>query len=72
MIMRKAIEKAGLEHKGYSLHSLRHTFATNMLNAGYFGDQFINFMTGREQGPDKGRHFGIAVDNKQQVQDTLV
>lgn len=22
-IMRKAIEKAGLEHKGYSLHSLR-------------------------------------------------
>lgn len=30
----------------------------------YFGDQFINFMTGRTQGPDKGRHFGIAVDDK--------
>jgi len=28
------IRKAGLEHKGYSLHSLRHTYATNMLNAG--------------------------------------
>ncbi len=30
----------------------------------YFGDQFINFMTGRTQEPDKGRHFGIAVDDK--------
>lgn len=30
----------------------------------YFGDQFINFMTGRTQGPDQGRHFGIAVDDK--------
>lgn len=26
--------RAGLEHKGYSLHSLRHTFATEFLNAG--------------------------------------
>jgi site-specific recombinase XerD len=34
MIMRKAIRQAGLEQRGYSLHSLRHTFATNMLNAG--------------------------------------
>ena len=32
--MKKAIQQAGLEQKGYSLHSLRHTFATNMLNAG--------------------------------------
>ena len=31
----------------------------------YFGDQFINFMTPRRQGPDEGRHFGIAVDDKQ-------
>ena len=31
----------------------------------YFGDQFINFMKGRCQGPDEGRHFGIAVDDKQ-------
>jgi len=30
----------------------------------YFGDQFINFMKGRSQGPDEGRHFGIAVDDK--------
>jgi catechol-2,3-dioxygenase len=30
----------------------------------YFGDQFINFMTGRTQAPDNGRHFGIAVDDK--------
>ncbi len=34
MIMKKAIRQAGLEQQGYSLHSLRHTFATNMLNAG--------------------------------------
>jgi len=26
--------KAGLDHKGYTLHSLRHTFATELLNAG--------------------------------------
>jgi integrase/recombinase XerD len=34
MIMSKAVQKAGLGQRGYSLHSLRHTFATNMLNAG--------------------------------------
>jgi len=30
----------------------------------YFGDQFINFMRGRSQAPDEGRHFGVAVDDK--------
>lgn len=30
----------------------------------YFGDQFINFTLGRNQGPDEERHFGIAVDDK--------
>ena len=34
MIMHKAVQRVGLGNKGYSLHSLRHTFATNMLNAG--------------------------------------
>jgi integrase/recombinase XerD len=34
MKMKDALQNAGLETKGYSLHSLRHTFATNMLNAG--------------------------------------
>ena len=34
LVMKKAIEAAGLTGKGYSLHSLRHTFATDMLNAG--------------------------------------
>ena len=34
LVMRNYLKKAGLDHKGYSLHSLRHTFATNMLNAG--------------------------------------
>jgi integrase/recombinase XerD len=27
------LEKAGLSHKGYTLHALRHTFATEVLNA---------------------------------------
>jgi len=33
-IMKKATQQTGLGHKGYSLHSLRHTLATNILNAG--------------------------------------
>jgi len=33
-VMRKALERAGLSEKGYSLHSLRHTFATEMINHG--------------------------------------
>jgi hypothetical protein len=32
--MRKTLERAGLVHKKYSLHSLRHTFGTDMINAG--------------------------------------
>ena len=37
----------------------------------YFGDQFINFSKGRTQAPDEQRHFGIAVDDKQLVRQTL-
>ena len=33
-IMRKYLKLTGFLHKGYSLHCLRHTFATDMLNAG--------------------------------------
>jgi integrase/recombinase XerD len=32
--MRDILVRAGLSEKGYSLHCLRHTFATDMLNAG--------------------------------------
>ncbi len=28
------LKEAGLQHKGYSIHSLRHTFASELLNAG--------------------------------------
>ena len=38
----------------------------------YFGDQFINFAKGRTQAHDEKRHFGIAVDNKELVRDTLI
>jgi integrase/recombinase XerD len=30
----KYLVKAGVDHKGYTLHCLRHTFASEMLNAG--------------------------------------
>ncbi len=30
----KCLKKAGLDHKGYTLHCLRHTFASELLNAG--------------------------------------
>ena len=34
MMFRKYLGVAGLAHKGYSLHALRHTFASELLNAG--------------------------------------
>ena len=34
LMFRKYLKKAGLGHKGYTLHCLRHTFASEMLNAG--------------------------------------
>ena len=34
MMFLKYVEKAGLSHCGYTLHCLRHTFATDLLNAG--------------------------------------
>ena len=38
----------------------------------YFGDQFINFAKGRCQNPDEKRHFGIAVDDRELVRNTLM
>ena len=37
----------------------------------YFGDQFINFALGRTQQEDDRRHFGIAVDDKEQARRSL-
>jgi integrase/recombinase XerD len=34
LIFERYITKAGLTHRGYSLHALRHTFASELLNAG--------------------------------------
>ena len=33
-MFKKYLSKAGLAHKGYTLHALRHTFASELLNAG--------------------------------------
>ncbi len=33
-IFKKHLEKAGISHKGYTIHCLRHTCATELLNAG--------------------------------------
>ena len=38
----------------------------------YLRDQFINFTKGRTQNPDEKRHFGIAVDDKELVRNTLI
>lgn len=35
------------------------------------GDQFLNFSSGRRQGPDDERHFGFVVDDRQRVLDQL-
>ena len=37
----------------------------------YFGDQFINFAKHSDRLPDQKRHFGIAVDDKELVRQTL-
>lgn len=37
----------------------------------YFGDQFINFTKNDDRQPDRKRHFGIAVDDKELVRQTL-
>lgn len=37
----------------------------------YFGDQFINFALNTSREPDQLRHFGIAVDDKELVRNTL-
>jgi integrase/recombinase XerD len=34
MMFVKYLDKAGLSHKGYTLHCLRHTYATDLVNAG--------------------------------------
>ena len=34
MMLHRYLVQAGLAHKGHSLHSLRHTFASELLNAG--------------------------------------
>jgi hypothetical protein len=36
------------------------------------GDQFLALSEGREQGPDRGRHFGLVVDDKDAVRAALV
>jgi catechol 2,3-dioxygenase-like lactoylglutathione lyase family enzyme len=35
------------------------------------GDQFLALSEGREQGPDRGRHFGLVVDDKPRVRAAL-
>lgn len=34
LIFKRCLKKAGLKQKGYTLHALRHTFASELLNAG--------------------------------------
>lgn len=34
MMFVKYLKRAGISHKGYTLHALRHTYATDLLNAG--------------------------------------
>jgi len=51
--MRKTLERAGLLDKGYSLHSLRHTFATDMINA---GGRWVDHQVVVAQGVITSRH----------------
>ncbi len=35
------------------------------------GDQFLALSSGRRQGPDEGRHFGLVVDDKEAVREAV-
>jgi catechol 2,3-dioxygenase-like lactoylglutathione lyase family enzyme len=50
----------------FELRGKRHSMAFVDL-----GDQFLALSRGRRQGPDDGRHFGLVVDDKEEVRAAL-
>jgi lactoylglutathione lyase len=64
------VDEALAWYRRFFEFELRGRVGTSMAFVG-MGDQFIAFQGGRTQPPDRGRHFGLVVDDKEGVRKAL-
>jgi integrase/recombinase XerD len=65
-IFKKYVDKAGLSHKGITLHCLRHTYATRLLNAG-MRIEVLRDLLGHHN-LEKTRRYANLTDNTRKAQ----